>query len=104
MKSIDNELESTDAAGRVPHPSPTRPDAGRGVRLCCPRVGATSELFFISRIRTDSTQFAPTRLDSRRIELIRPESGHIGSYRPVTETGRKQSKQAEIGLESSRNS
>ena len=36
-------------------------------------------------------------LDSRRTGLVRPDSGHIGSYRPTTET-------AEIGLESGWNS
>ena len=58
--------------------------------------------------------FVLTRLDScqigfdlRRTGLIRPESGHIGSYRPATdtaETGLKRPKQAEISLETCRNS
>ena len=61
--------------------------------------------------------FAPTRLDSRQIgfdlsrtRLIRLESGHIGhigSYRLATdtaETGLKRPKQAEISLETRRNS
>ena len=45
-------------------------------------------------------RFAPTRLDSRRTGLIRPESGrisHIGQYRPATdtaETGRNRPKSA----------
>ena len=98
-------LESTDAAPGVPHPRPTRRDAGRGVRRGCPRVGPHRRLFyffFFSWIRADSARFAPMRLDScqigfdsRRIGLIRPKSGridHIGSYRPAAdtaETGRK---------------
>ena len=79
-------------------------DAGRGIRCGCLRVGPCL-LFFFSRIRADSAQFAPMRLDSCRIgfdscrtELIQPKSGrigHIGSYRPTAntadtiETGRK---------------
>ena len=120
---IGDKLESTDAAPKVPHPHPTRRDAGRGVRRGCPRVGPRLRLFyfiFFSWIRADSAQFAPMRLDScrigfdsRRIGLIRPKSGrigHIGTYRPAadtadtTETGRKTAetgrngrKQAETG-------
>uniref|UniRef100_A0A7N2KKH6 Kinesin motor domain-containing protein n=1 Tax=Quercus lobata TaxID=97700 RepID=A0A7N2KKH6_QUELO len=53
-------------------------------------------------------RFAPTRLDSRRTGLIRPELGHIGPYRPATdmadtaETCRNRPKQAEIDLENRR--
>ena len=32
FKDLSFSLESTDAAGRVAHPSPTRRDAGRGVQ------------------------------------------------------------------------
>ena len=78
-------------------------DAGRG----CLHVGAPFEvLFFLG--------FMPSRLDSRRIgfdlrrtRLIRPESGRIRSYRPaidMAETGLKRPKQAEISLETRRNS
>ena len=101
-------LESTDAAPGVPHPRPTRRDAGRGVRRGCPRVGPHLHFFF-PQIRADSARFAPMRLDScrigfdsrrigfnsHRIGLIRPKSGridHIGSYRPPADTagtGRK---------------
>ena len=83
-------------------------DVGRG----CLRIGAASEVFFFFFLG-----FAPTRLDSRQIgfdlsrtRLIRPESGHIGhigSYRLATdtaETGLKRPKQAEISLETRRNS
>ena len=79
------QLESTDAAGRVAHPSPTQ------LTACRCRVW-----FFFSRIRADSARFALMRLDSRqigfhsrRIRLIQPKSGrisHIGSYRPATDT------------------
>ena len=93
-------LESTDAAPEVPHPRPMRRDAGRGVRCGCPRIGPRLRFFFFfSWIRADSARFAPMRLDScrigfdsRRIGLIRPKSGrigHIGSYRPAAEIGRK---------------
>ena len=89
-------LWSTDAAGRVPHWSLTRPNA----RHSCPRVGATSELFFVIYFfhRFALTQLDSARLgfDSRRIRLIRPESGCIGRQP-------KWQKQAEIGLESCRN-
>ena len=117
-------LESTDAAPEVPHPRPTRDAASDVVARAPDRVCI---FFFFSRIRADSTRFAPMRLDScrigfdsrrigfdsRRIGLIRPESGrigHIGSYRPATdtadtaETGRKRPKTAEIGLKTRRSS
>ena len=74
------QLESTDAAGRVVHPSPMQLTA----RQC--RVW-----FFFSWICADSARFEPMQLDSRRIELIRPESGrigHIGSYRPATDAAK----------------
>ena len=69
-------------------------DAGRGVRLGCPRNGAAFESFFFFFFFFFF--FSPTRFDSRqlgfnlrRIGLIRPKSdriGPIGSYRPATET------------------
>ena len=103
-------LESTDAAPEVPHPRPTRRDAGRGVRRGCPRVGPRLRFFFFfffSRIRADSARFAPIRLDScrigfdsRRIGLIRPKSGrigHIGSYRPAADTAKIGRKTAGTG-------
>ena len=111
---LSPDLESTDVAPEVPHPRPTRRDAGRGVRRGCPRVGPRLRFFFFffSRIRADSALFAPMRLDScrigfdsRRIGLIRPKSGrigHIGSYRPAADTagtGQKRPETAEIGLE-----
>ena len=68
------ELESTDAAGRVPHPSL--------MRLPSRRCHVWAFFFF----NWDSRRFG---FDSRRTGLIRPESGHIshiGSYRPATET------------------
>ena len=58
-------LESTDTAGRVPHPSPTRPDVGRDVRHGCQRVGAASEFFFL--------EFVPTLLDLHQHDMIRAE-------------------------------
>ena len=69
-------LWSTDAAGRVLHQSPTRPDAGCGVWHRCPCVGAVSEFFFFF---TDSCQlgfysrwFSPNWDDLARIKLYRP--------------------------------
>ena len=101
-------LESTNAAPEVPHPRPTRREAGRGVRRDCPRVGPRLRFFFFfSRIRADSARFASMRLDScrigfdsRRIGLIRPKSGrigHIGSYRPAADTAETGRKTAETG-------
>ena len=55
-------LESTDAAPAVPHPCPTRRDAGRGVQRGCPRVGPHLGFFFFFFLG-----FAPMRLDSCRI-------------------------------------
>ena len=94
-------LESTDVAPEVPHPCLTRDAASDAVAYVSDHVC----FFFFSRIRADSAQFAPMRLDSCRIgfdscqtELIQPKSGrigHIGSYRPkantadTIETGRK---------------
>ena len=63
----NNRLDSTDAAGRVPHPSPTWPDAGRSVWRGWPSVGVASEFFFFFFF-----------FDSRWTGLIRPESGRIG--------------------------
>ena len=74
------ELESTDAVGRVPHPSPTRLPS----RWC--HVWASFFFFGFAPTRLDSRQFG---FDSHRTGLIRPESGHISHispYRPVTET------------------
>ena len=88
-----NDLESTGAAPLVPHPRPTRLPARRTASAFF------FFFFFFSRICADSARFAPMRLDScqigfdsRRIGLIRPKSGcigHIGSYRPAADTGRK---------------
>ena len=98
-------------------------DAGRGVRRGCPRL-ETRLRFFFSRIRADSARFSPMRLNScridfnsRRTELIRPKSSHIGSYRLVANTagtaetgrktveiGRNTPETAEIGLEYGRKS
>ena len=82
-----NRLECTDAAGRVPHPSLTQRDAGRGVRRSWPRVGAASAFFFfffsdshrLGSIRADAARFAPNRL---RFAPNRADSARIGSYRP----------------------
>ena len=57
-------LESTDAAPEVPHPRPTRRDAGRGVRCGCPCVGPRLGFFFFFFFFLG---FAPMRLDSCRI-------------------------------------
>ena len=113
-KEGEQSIESTDAAGRVLHPSPMRPDAGHGVQRNCLHDGTASELFFFFFFFLG---LAPTRLNSHRFGfnlcrtgLIRPELGrigHIGLYQPVTKTnrnGRNKPKQAEIGLESSWNS
>ena len=74
-------------------------------RYSCLHVGAASKLFFFfSRICFDSARFAPTQLlfspirtKPERFGQNQAESGHI-SRRP------KRSKQAEISLESCRNS
>ena len=97
---LSKKLESTDAAGRLPHLRPMRPNAGHGIWCSYPRIGAASEFFFF-------LGFTPTQLDSHRIDfdwcrigLIQPESGrigHIGLYWPATdtaETGRKWVKSA----------
>ena len=119
IRNLNRNLESTNAAKRVPHLHPTWPHVGCGIWCGCLRVGATSEFFFfffssdshrLGLIRAVVARFMPNRL---RFALNRPESGcigHIGSYRPATdtvETSRKRPKQAKIGIESgwkSRNS
>ena len=116
IRNFNRNLESTNAARRVPHLRPTRAHVGCGIWCGCLRVGATSEFFFssdshrLSLIRAVVARFMPNRL---RFALNRLESGcigHIGSYRPATdtvETSRKRPKQAKIGIESgwkSRNS
>ena len=68
-------LESTDEAGRVAHPSPTRRDAGRGVRRGWPHVGAASEFYlfiYFSWICANSAQFALNQDDSARIRPYWP--------------------------------
>ena len=69
VRDIIFELESTDAAGRVPH----------RVQRGCPRVGAASTFFFFfcSWIHADSARFTPTRLDSRQRGSIHVESTSI---------------------------
>ena len=65
-------LESTDAVGRVPHPSPTRDAASNPIaRASVPLLN-----LFFSRICVDSARFAPNRADLAR----------IGLYWPTTET------------------
>ena len=71
------ELESTDTAGRVPHPSPTR------LPSCWCHVWA---LFFFIFFFWNSCRFG---FNSRRSGLIRPKSGHIshiGLHWLATET------------------
>ena len=102
---VNGELESTDAAPEVPHPSPS--GTQRPTRLPARRSASGFFFFFFSQIHADSTQFAPTRLDSCQIGfdshqtgLIRPKWGcirHIRSYRlaaDTAETGRKRPKSA----------
>ena len=60
---IHQELESTDAAPEVLHPRPTQLPA---------RWTASVVFFFFSRIRVDTAQFAPMRIDLRRTGLIWP--------------------------------
>ena len=86
-------LWSTDAAGRVPHWSPTRPDAGCSVRCSCPHIDAAFELFFFFFF-TDSCQLG---FNSHRFTPHQADLARIGPnwvVRPATE----------IGLESCRNS
>ena len=95
--SLSQKLWGTDAARRVPHRSPTWPNARCSVRRDCLHIDAMSELFFF-------LGFTPTQLDSCRLGFnsrwfgqkwtISVESGHIG----------RRPKQAEIGLESCWNS
>ena len=78
-------LESTDVAPKVPHPCPTRRDAGRSVQRGCPRVGLRLRFFFFSdsrqlnSIRADAARFVPNRL---RFELNQANSAKIGPYWP----------------------
>ena len=91
-------LESMDAAGRVPHPRPTRLPA----RRCHVRVFFL-DLHWLGSICADATRFAPNRVDSAKIGPYRPyqivsasdQYGRYGQNRPET---------AEIGLETHRNS
>ena len=59
------QLESTNMAGRVPHLSPTQPDA-----VARALVSHLSCFFFF--FHANSTRFALTRADSARIRLYRP--------------------------------
>ena len=83
-------LESTDAAGRVPHLSPTWPNAVTRASVLC------LSFFFFSRIHADSAS-------------IRTEPSWFGQNRAVSAISGRISRrlkqaEAEIGLESSRNS
>ena len=74
-------LESTDAARRVPHPSPTRPNAVTRASVLCLS-------FFFFFFSSDSCRLS---FNSHWTRLIWPESGrisHIRSYQPATETSR----------------
>ena len=99
-------LWSMDAAGRVPHWSPTQPDAGCSVRCGCPHVGAAFELFFFFFFFFFH-KFVPTWLDSRQLGFNshrftphQADLARIGPYWPnwVVRPATK------IGLESCRNS
>ena len=93
-------LWSMDAAGKVPHRSPTQPDAGCGIQRSCPRVGAASEFFFFftvtltrldsSRLGFYSRQFVPNRDDSARIKLYQPNQVILAG----NQNGSKQPKSA----------
>ena len=84
---LPSNLESTDMAGRMPHPRPTRLDTGHGVRRGCPHIGATSEFFFffssdshqLGSIRTDAARFVPNRL---QFAPNRADSAKIRPYLP----------------------
>ena len=108
VRDIIFELESTDAAGRVPHPHPTRPDAGRNIQCGCSLIDVASAFFFfflgftltrldsrqLGLIRADTARFVPNRL---RFAPNRANSDRIRPYQPATdtaETGRKQPKLA----------
>ena len=65
------ELESTDAAGRVPHPSL--------MRLPSRRCHVWAFFFFLIGIRADSARFAPIRL---WFTPNRTDSARIGPYQP----------------------
>ena len=115
VRDIIFELESTDAAGRVPHPHPTRPDAGRNIQCGCSLIDVASAFFFfflgftltrldsrqLGLIRADTARFVPNRLrfvpNRLRFAPNRANSDRIRPYQPATdtaETGRKQPKLA----------
>ena len=71
------QLESTDAAGRVAHPSPTQLSA------CRCRVW-----FFFSRIRADSARFALNRLRFEPNRAVSAVSGMFRPYRSVSANDR----------------
>ena len=96
-------LWSTDAAGRVPHWSPTQPDAGCSIRCGCPHVGAAFELFFFFFFH----RFVPTWLDSRQLGFnSRRFKAYFGQNRAVWPNWviRLATEMAKIGLESCQNS
>ena len=68
VRDIIFELESMDAAGRVPHPSPTRLPVCR-CHICI--------FFFFSWIHADLARFTPTRLNSCRISFDSRQTGLI---------------------------
>ena len=88
------------------HGRSTRGAAPASVRVC------VFFFFFFPWIRTDSAQFALTRLDScwigfdlRRTGLIRPKTGHIGhigSYRSAADTAKTCRKRPKSALNMAR--
>ena len=86
---VTYQLESTNAALKVPHPRPTRPtqDAASDAVTC---TSVRVCIFFFSRIHADSAQFVPNRLrfTSNRVDLAK-----IEPYRPA-ETCQKRPKSA----------
>ena len=100
--SLSQKLWGTDAARRVPHRSPTWPNARCSVRRDCLHIDAMSELFFFS----DSHRLNSIRVDLASIHADSARSGPYQSNRVISADDRNRLKLAlnhaeiaEIGFE-----